>query len=424
MRLCIVLLSLLSVVLSLPEPQTFLWNPKDLVSLKTKVLNNDPSLMPIVKSVDNLAKALLQQTAWSVMDKKFIPPSGDKHDYMSLDKYYWPCNVNPNSSEPITAPPVCNNATGLPYIQHDGYTNPEMHLYDHDGLEDLMEAVVNLGTAYYFTDNEDYVTKAAYFLNVYFVDPATKMNPNLNFGHFIPGVTNGSHGAVIDLYTFPEMLEAVALLRLSPKWPSDLDTSLKSWFAAYGDWLENSDLGKQEKKAQNNHGVWYDVQTGFIALHTGNTDLASSITKEAVTTRVEKQITSNGELPQELARTKSWSYSEFCLDAFFHLGILSTWTPTNLWTAVNSRIRTALDWQFPYIELKKQWTYPQIEPFIDNCTVSEVTQCIGSYFNILRIAANVFNDATYEDQICKLPHLDCHNNVLNLWYEKKLSSKK
>jgi len=296
-----------------------------------------------------------------------------------------------------------------------------MVLYDHDGLENMTNAVITLGTAYYYTQNEEYVKRAALFLGTYFVNSATKMNPNLNFGHFIPGVANGSHGAVIDLHLFPEMLEAIALLSQSANWPSDVDAGVKTWFAGYLDWLQNSTFGKQEKKETNNHGVWYDVQNGFIALHVGNQKLANTIAQEAVSARIEKQIETTGQLPAELARVNAWSYSEFCLDALFHIGIMASWTPTDLWTAGSSRIRTALEWQLPYAELQKPWNYTQVLPFISNCTISETTQCIGSYFDVLRIAANVYNDASYEQLICKLPGIDCQNNVLNLWFEKKLN---
>jgi len=177
-------------------------------------------------------------------------------------------------------------------------------------------------------------------------------------------------------------------------------------------------LEKKEKKEKNNHAVWYDVQTGFIAAHIGNMKLVDDTVEASISARIEAQITTDGQLPQELARVNSWSYNEFCIDAFFHLGILATWTPTNLWTAANSRIRTALDWQLPYIELEKQWPAQQVLPFISNCTIEPDSQCIGSYFDVLRIAANVYNNSTYEDQICKLPGIDCLNNVLNLEYEK------
>src|SRR6516164_3783053 len=61
-------------------------------------------------AIDQLRKdadAALKQGPLSVTDKAINPPSGDKHDYMSLAPYWWPDKNKPN---------------GLPYIRRDGET--------------------------------------------------------------------------------------------------------------------------------------------------------------------------------------------------------------------------------------------------------------------------------------------------------------
>ncbi len=62
----------------------------------------------------------------AVTDKLFPAPSGDKHDYVSLSKYFWP---NPKTSD------------GLPYVLLDGETNPENRQYDASRLGSMIEAV-------------------------------------------------------------------------------------------------------------------------------------------------------------------------------------------------------------------------------------------------------------------------------------------
>jgi len=298
-------------------------------------------------------------------------------------------------------------------------TNPEMHEYDHDGCVNMTQAVIDLGLGYYFTDNEDYAKKAILFLQTWFIDEKTKMNPNLNYGHFIPGVVNGSHGAIIDTHFFVEMLEAVALLKLSASWTKDLDTSFKSWFSLFLSWLRNSPIGKGEDSSNNNHGVWYDVQCGFIALHVGNTKIALKIAESANQTRIQKQILVNGELPAEEARTKAWSYTEFCTDAFFHLAIFANFSSVDLF---HTRIQKLLQFQLPYIQLKQTWPYEQIVPFVSGCIMTEVDQCLGSYFNVLRMAANAYDNVVYEDTIKTLPGINYEDDVINLLFPKKLKT--
>ena len=55
----------------------------------------------------NKADAILSKSRiYSVMDKVQIPPSGDKHDYMSQGPYWWPDTTKKD---------------GKPYIRRDGY---------------------------------------------------------------------------------------------------------------------------------------------------------------------------------------------------------------------------------------------------------------------------------------------------------------
>ena len=63
------------------------------------------------------ADQALAEPPRSVMDKPFLPPSGNKHDYISQGPYWWP--------DP-------EKADGLPYIRRDGEVNPEVRKFtDH-----------------------------------------------------------------------------------------------------------------------------------------------------------------------------------------------------------------------------------------------------------------------------------------------------
>jgi hypothetical protein len=381
------------------------------------VQQGDPTLQPAVDLAKSTAASLMTAGPWSVMQKTVMPPSGDKHDYVSLDKYYWPCNmvVVNCTDNGFYSPPNCDNKTGLPWVDHDGCSNPNMSNYDHDRMIDMSEAVIALSLGWYYTNNTQFATRAALLLKTWFLDSATKMNPNLNFGHFIPGVTNGENGAIIDTHHWAELLDAVAILRLSGAWSDSQDKELMNWFSQFLNWLTTSTLGIKEQAETNNHGVWYDVQVGFIAMHVGQLNIAQNISQNALKVRVEKQITTAGLLPKEDARTKSWSYNEFCLDAFFHLATLTSYSQVDLWNPP-SRIKLAFDYQLPFVLQQKPWPYPQIVPFFpkDGCVITAVDQCIGSYFNILRMAANEYKSVAYEADIKMLPGIDYQTSYWNL----------
>ncbi len=79
-----------------------------------------------VKALEQLvekANAVLKAgTVYSVMQKTQLPPSGNKHDYMSQGPYWWPDPSKPD---------------GKPYIRKDGQRNPEINgITDHDQLHD------------------------------------------------------------------------------------------------------------------------------------------------------------------------------------------------------------------------------------------------------------------------------------------------
>jgi len=88
---------------------------------------------------------------------------------------------------------------------------------DKVNLATMTKGIVNLSLAYYFTTDEKYAAKAVENLRIWFLNPATRMNPNLNYGQTISGHFNGKgRGAgMIETYTFVEMLEGVELLKKS-----------------------------------------------------------------------------------------------------------------------------------------------------------------------------------------------------------------
>eukprot|EP01012_Entosiphon_sulcatum_P003592 TRINITY_DN11194_c0_g1_i1.p1 TRINITY_DN11194_c0_g1~~TRINITY_DN11194_c0_g1_i1.p1 ORF type:complete len:423 (-),score=78.18 TRINITY_DN11194_c0_g1_i1:136-1404(-) len=402
-------------------PRTFVWNASDIASVLERVKQGDPSVMPSVQAAVFEAEKALKQQPVSVTTKPYVPPSGNKHDYMSLDKYYWPCNVVPPS---LTAAergaPECNETTGLPWVRHDGVTNPAMHLYDHDRLINMTSAVTKLGVAYYFTGDERYASHAADLLTTWFLDPTTMMNPNLNFGHFVPGVANGTHGGFIDVHQWPEMLDAISLLGESKSWTGDKETALRLWFAEFATWAVVSNFGAGESAETNNHGVWYDVLVSGTALYSGKQDVAAIIARDALTKRVLVQVQPNGELPAELARTKSWSYTEFCTEALLQLTAVAYNSGVDLAHGANSRLRTTIDFQLPYVTGSKPWNWTQIVPFYPpNCTITDVDQCVGSYYTVLRKAANFYHSSTYEKVIPTLPGVNATANMINLVLPKR-----
>jgi hypothetical protein len=155
-----------------------------------------------VRNIDSLIadadKALVSGPYSVTFEKRRVPPSGDIHDYMSQAPYWWP-----DSSK----------ADGKPYIRKDGRINPERDLSkDRGQMVDMSSNVKELALAYYFTGNERYAKKAVELLRVWFIDTATRMNPNLNFGQFIPGINDGRGIGIIETVGLTNIPDALAMM--------------------------------------------------------------------------------------------------------------------------------------------------------------------------------------------------------------------
>ena len=119
---------------------------------------------------------------------------GGPNDFYSNGDYWWPDPAKPD---------------GLPYIQRDGQTNPDNFNQHRMAIRDLRDAVAALAAAYKITGDDRHVTKAADLLRVFFLDPATRMNPHLNYAQAIPGRTPGRGIGIIDTLHLIEIPVAI-----------------------------------------------------------------------------------------------------------------------------------------------------------------------------------------------------------------------
>lgn len=334
-----------------PGPQVYAMNAGALQQNKVKVQNKDAAIMPSYKALLKEADKFLQFGPVSVMEKKNNPPSGDRHDYMSLAPYFWP--------DP-------SKADGLPYIRKDGQTNPEVKEYkDKDNMPKLCEAVNTLGLAYYLSGNEAYAQHASKLLRVWFLDTATKMNPNLNYGQAIKGQNDGRGSGIIDTRHFIKVIDGIGLLDGSKYWTAADEAGMKTWFADFLNWMQTSKNGKDEMKAPNNHGVWYDAQRMAIACFTNDDALAKQIVANAEK-RLDKQMDSTGRLPLEMQRTIALHYTNFAMEAYFLIATMGEETGADFWNYTSpsgKSLKKGFDALRPYITSEKQWDGQQIKDF-------------------------------------------------------------
>jgi hypothetical protein len=333
------------------QPNTFALDGAVLAANKNLVTSGNERLKPAYKQLLKDADKALEFGPVSVMEKTQVPPSGNKHDFMSLAPYHWPDPTKPD---------------GLPYIRKDGETNPEVNEYkDKDYLPRLCESVHVLALAYYFSGNQAYANHAATLLRVWFLDTATRMNPNLNFAQAMKGHNTGRGSGLIDTRHFIKAIDAVCLLKDAPAWKPADQKGMQQWMAEFLNWMQTSKNGTDEMNAKNNHGVWYDAQRLSMALFTGNSQVAAQVVAN-VEKRIDSQMDDQGFFPAELARTMSLHYSVFVMEPLCTLAQMATHAKANLWnykSPSGKSLQKGFDALQPYITRQKPWTGQQIREY-------------------------------------------------------------
>ena len=338
--------------------RVFVKDKDALIINKAKIKSGDKNLIPAYDKLMKDADKLLRIQPTSVMEKKQTPPSGNMHDYMSLAIYFWP---DPSKTD------------GLPYIRKDGQINPEVDDYkDKSNMIWMTRNVEVLALAYYFSDDNKYAEKAAQLLQTWFLNPETKMNPNLNFAQAVKGKNDGRGIGIIESRILTSVVDAVGMINSSSSWSKNDQSGMEKWFNEFTQWLMTSKNGIEEFKAKNNHGVWYDEQKLSFALFTGNNEIALN-TLNSLKSRLEMQMDTTGFFPAEMERTISLHYMAFMLEPLFNVANMAVSIKEDFWnyTSTSGRsIKKTFEVMKPYLAKEKDWFGQQIKPFEfeDNAT--------------------------------------------------------
>jgi hypothetical protein len=362
-------------------PRIYEWDPASLAHVKEQWSAHDASVTTAVKTMIDRVDKSLSAGPFSVMKKAHPIPAFEPHDYVSLAPYEWPNSKTPDH---------------LPYVGRDGERNPEVDEYDVDELNGLARSVYPLGLAYYFTGDEKYANRAAVLLRAWFLDPATKMNPNFDHAQMVKGKDQGRGTGIIESLRLIKAVDAAGLIAGSKAWTNADQAALQEWFKQFTNWLQTSKNGRAEGAAKNNHGTWYDVQVVTYALFTGDDALAKKVLAQVGPKRVASQIEPDGRQPLEMKRTRSLHYHIYNVQAFVQLADMARQVDMDLWhfsTPDHRSIRTAIDFLIPLVTREKKWEAQEIGPPPE-----------GELFIDLRRAGQIFGDEKYNHAAAKVPN--------------------
>jgi hypothetical protein len=268
---------------------------------------------------------------------------GGLHDFFSEADYFWPDPAHPDG----------------PYINRDGVSNPANFQGHRKALIGFSVQMPALTAAWRLTGKSIYGKQAAAHLRAWFVDPTTRMNPDLEFSQGVRNVTTGRSFGIIDTLHLVEVARAAGLVE-GAFMTTDERAAMHAWFRDYLSWLQTSSKGIAEGATTNNHAICWALQVAEFARL-----VQDETAREAMRTRVKEvfvpqQMALDGSFPRELARTKPYSYSIFNLDALATL-CESLRTPDDdlfrFATDDGRGMCRAAAFLFPYLQDKQRWPY-------------------------------------------------------------------
>jgi Alginate lyase len=276
---------------------------------------------------------------------------GGQHDYFSEGDYWWPNEKDPNG----------------PYVRRDGFTNPANFDDHRKAMVRLSLIVPALAAAWELTGEKKYADHAGLHLRAWFVDPATKMNADLEYAQAIFNLNNGRGIGIIDTLHLVEPARAATVLANGGVLEGA--AAIKDWFSQYLDWMRTSKNGQEERDAKNNHGSCWVMQAAEFGRFTGNVEVMTWCRERFKTVLVPDQVAADGSLPLELARTKPYSYCLFDLDVMSTICQTLSTASDSLWTFTTPDgrgIRKVVAFMYPLIKDKGAWPYKHdVEHFDD-----------------------------------------------------------
>ncbi|WP_150132302.1 alginate lyase family protein [Prosthecochloris sp. GSB1] len=268
-----------------------------------------------LSALEKNAEEFLAHPLYSVTEKTTVPPSGNIKDYWHPAPYAWP---NPDTPD------------GLPYIHKDGLRVPgtrmyeaQSNKYDRTAIQRVFDETTALSLAGYVFSKPAYTEKAAKLIRRWFIDEKTAMNPHLTYSQVVMG-KNQNRGTASGLIETKDMyffLDAVRLVKKSHFWCEDDEKKILEWCKSFLAWLNNSDQGRQEVAANNNHGVAFDLQTYALAAFIGDVEQMYEILLRALS-RMKGHVDKNGMQSHEMTRTTTAHYTAFNLHLWFNLSVL------------------------------------------------------------------------------------------------------
>lgn len=319
-------------------------------TLHSAILRKEAWTLESVRHLRMDAEHRMKDGPWSVTTERPPGIAMDIHDFYSEAPYWWPQDGDPKA----------------PYVRRDGQTYPNRFVANKNALTAMADAVFSLGTAAYLLDEPRYGQRAARDIQTWFINPKTRMNPQMDYSQAIRNFNSGRGAGIVDGRVFIRAIQGMEFLAQTGTWDPKDQAVVKKWFQDYLVWLTTSDNGQNEKRAGNNHATWWAAQVAAVASYVEDEAQQKSVFNYYRDHIFPRQIKPDGSAPREEARTRGLWYSAFNLEAMTTICRIGQIQGVDLWAAHakgGATIGTVVEYLLPYLSDPKKWTKEQITDF-------------------------------------------------------------
>jgi hypothetical protein len=169
------------------------------------------------------ANRRLTEGPWSVT---FDRPKGlelDPHEYYSESPYWWP-----------------DPARRGDYVRRPGQANGDRFALNRTALDSMCDAVLSLGAAAFLLDDPRYAQHASRIVQAWFINPKTRMNPDMDKAGVVPAGASARRPAVAEAKPLIWAIQGMGFLAQSGRWDPKDQAAVRRWFEEYLRWLDQT----------------------------------------------------------------------------------------------------------------------------------------------------------------------------------------
>jgi hypothetical protein len=247
---------------------------------------------------------------------------------------------------------------------HDFYTEAEAPKAFRAHAEALIDASTNISTltaAYVLTRDDKYALRAGNHLYAWFVDPATRMNPQLQSAHATSTTVVTQAAGIVDGVPLAEIARSIQfLVDTAALAPPDLATT-RAWFTSFLDWLNTSRIPAIARDTKDHTASAWLLLAAACGRLLGDDATLNACRHRLKTPTLRNQIDANGVFHHEVITNAPYRNSLFNYDLLAGACELLSTPFASLWTYEledGPGLRSVAAFLYPMIHEPARWPYP------------------------------------------------------------------